>query len=145
VSAFILWPVFFWWLSPVLAGLVVSIPLSIFLGKVSVGQNARGSASSSRRRKRNRPTNCAACEQNLAECYKHLQPIEPLRDDYGLLQAVLDPYINAMHVALLRQRRPGRGGAGVLSCNSAQRLLRDGPDEADWRRRRWRCCSMPSR
>ena len=32
--------------------------------------------------------------------------IEPLREDYGLLQAVLDPYVNAVHVSLLRQRRP---------------------------------------
>src|SRR5207302_4961558 len=27
VSAFIMWPAFFWWLSPVLAGLVLSIPI----------------------------------------------------------------------------------------------------------------------
>jgi membrane glycosyltransferase len=66
-------------------------------------------------------------EQNLAACYKHLHPIEPLRNDYGLLQAVLDPYINAMHVALLRQRRPGEEAREWFTQLRA-RLLRDGPD-----------------
>jgi membrane glycosyltransferase len=56
-----------------------------------------------------------------------LHPIEPLRNDYGLLQAVLDPYINAMHVALLRQRRPGEEAREWFTQLRA-RLLRDGPD-----------------
>ena len=56
---------------------------------------------------------------NLDECYRHLPPFEPLRADYGLMQAVLDPYINAMHVALLRQRRPSAGaGSGSRSSRS---------------------------
>src|SRR5664280_981029 len=41
ISAFILVPPFFWWLSPVLAGLVLSIPLSIILSKVGFGRGAR--------------------------------------------------------------------------------------------------------
>ena len=36
VSSFILLPGYFWWLSPVLAGLVLSIPVSIFFSKASV-------------------------------------------------------------------------------------------------------------
>jgi len=34
---------FFWWLSPVIAGLVLSIPLSIFISKASLGRRARSS------------------------------------------------------------------------------------------------------
>jgi membrane glycosyltransferase len=62
----------------------------------------------------------------LAECYQHLRPIEPLRDDYGLLQAVLDPYVNAVHVSLLRQRRPSRESREYF-MSLRQRLLREGP------------------
>jgi membrane glycosyltransferase len=42
------------------------------------------------------------------------------------MQAVLDPYVNAMHVALLRQRRPSddaREWFGQLR----ERVLREGP------------------
>ena len=64
--------------------------------------------------------------QNLAECYRHLPPIEPLRADYGILQAVLDPYVNAMHVALLRQRKQTTE-AREWFTQLRERILRDGP------------------
>ncbi len=128
VSSFILWPMFFWWLSPVIVGLVVSIPLSIFLSKVSVGQNARWLGLFLTPEETQPCYELRRLEQNLAACYKQLHPIEPLRNDYGLLQAVLDPYINAMHVALLRQRRPGEE-AREWFMQLRERLLREGPDK----------------
>ena len=42
------------------------------------------------------------------------------------MQAVLDPYVNAMHVALLRQRRPSEE-AREWFAQLRQRLLQDGP------------------
>ncbi len=65
-------------------------------------------------------------EQNLAECYRHLAPFGPLRADYGLLQAVLDPYVNALHVALLRQKKPTEESREWFS-QLRERLLHDGP------------------
>ncbi len=126
VSAFILVPSFFWWLSPVLAGLVFSIPLSIGLSKVSFGLGAR-QLGLFVTPEESRPTyELRRLRQNLAECYKHLRPIEPLRDDSGLLQAVLDPYVNAVHVSLLRQRRPSEE-AREYFLHLRQRLLAEGP------------------
>ncbi|MDE3084129.1 MAG: glucans biosynthesis glucosyltransferase MdoH, partial [Verrucomicrobiota bacterium] len=106
LSSFVLAPIFFWWLSPVIAGLVLSVPLSIFLSKSGIGQHARQLRLFLTPEETQPPYELRRLRQNLAACYKQISPIEPLRDDYGLLQAVLDPYINAMHVALLRQRRP---------------------------------------
>lgn len=127
ISAFILWPAYFWWLSPVISGLVLSIPLSIFLSKSILGQKAR-SIGLFLTPEETQPCHALArLEINLAECYKHLQPIEPLRNDYGLLQAVLDPYINAMHVALLRHRRPSDEAREWLG-QLRERLLREGPE-----------------
>jgi membrane glycosyltransferase len=57
-----------------------------------------------------------------------MRPIETLRDDYGLLQAVLDPYINAVHVSLLRQRKPSDESRDYFS-QIRSRLLREGPAE----------------
>jgi membrane glycosyltransferase len=126
ISAFILVPPFFWWLSPVLAGLVFSIPLSIILSKVAFGRAAQ-SLGLFVIPEESRPSyELKRLRQNLAECYQHLRPIEPLRDDYGLLQAVLDPYINAVHVSLLRQRRPSRESREYF-MHLRQRLLREGP------------------
>ncbi len=128
ISAFVLLPTFFWWLSPVIAGLVLSIPLSIFLSKSGVGRRARQLGLFLTPEETQPPYELRRLRQNLAECYKHFPPIEPLRDDYGLLQAVLDPYINAMHVALLHQRRPSEEAQEYFH-QLRRRLLHDGPEE----------------
>jgi membrane glycosyltransferase len=126
VSSLILIPAYFAWLSPVLAGLVCSIPLSIFLSKAGFGRRARELGIFLTPEETEPPEELRQLEQNLAECYTHLPPFEPLRSDYGLMQAVLDPYINAMHVALLRQRRPS-AGAREWFAKLQIRLLREGP------------------
>jgi membrane glycosyltransferase len=126
VSSLILIPAYFAWLSPVLAGLVCSIPLSIFLSKAGFGRRAREIGIFLTPEETDPPHELRLLEHNLAECYRHLPPFEPLRADYGLMQAVLDPYINAMHVALLRQRRPS-AGAREWFAKLQVRLLREGP------------------
>jgi membrane glycosyltransferase len=126
VSSLILIPAYFAWLSPVLAGLVCSIPLSIFLSKAGFGRRAREMGIFLTPEETHPTQELKLLEQNLAECYTHLPPFEPLRADYGLMQAVLDPYINAMHVALLRQRRPS-AGAREWFAKLQIRLLREGP------------------
>ena len=126
LSMLILLPGYFWWLSPVIAGLVLAVPLSIFFSKASVGLNAREMGLFLTPEETQPPRVLKQLRKNLDECYRHLQPFEPLRADYGLMQAVLDPYINAMHVALLRQRKASeeaREWFGQLR----ERLLREGP------------------
>ncbi len=126
ISSLILIPAYFAWLSPVLAGLVCSIPLSIFLSKAGFGLQARSLGIFLTPEETSPPPELRDLERNLAECYRHLPPFEPLRADYGLMQAVLDPYINAMHVALLRQRRTSAVAREWFAKLQA-RLLREGP------------------
>jgi membrane glycosyltransferase len=47
--------------------------------------------------------------------------------DYGLLQAILDPYINAIHVSLLRQRKESSQRTHGYLTLLSDRLLLDGP------------------
>ncbi len=126
VSSFIISPAFFWWLSPVIAGLVLSIPLSIFLSKAAFGRGARALGLFLVPEEVAPPYELRRLEQNLAECYRHLPPIGPLRSDYGLLQAVLDPYVNALHVALLRQKKQTEESREWFS-QLRERLLHEGP------------------
>jgi membrane glycosyltransferase len=126
VSSLILIPAYFAWLSPVLAGLVFSIPVSIFLSKASFGRRAMELGIFLTPEETHPPEELRQLSQNLEECYRHLPPFEPLRADYGLMQAVLDPYINAMHVSLLRQRRTS-AVAREWFAKLQLRLLREGP------------------
>jgi membrane glycosyltransferase len=126
VSAFILAPAFFWWLSPVLAGLVLAAPLSIFLGKAGFGRRARELGLFLTPDETQPPQELVRLERHMEECYRHMQPIVQLRDDYGLLQAVLDPYVNAVHVSLLRQRR-GSHAVRSYFVTLRRKLLAEGP------------------
>jgi membrane glycosyltransferase len=126
ISSLILIPAYFAWLSPVLAGLVCSIPLSIYLSKAAFGRRAMELGIFLTPEETHPPAELEQLERNLDECYRHLPPFEPLRADYGLMQAVLDPYINAMHVALLRQRRTSAVAREWFAKLQA-RLLREGP------------------
>ena len=126
VSAFILVPAFFWWLSPVIAGLVLSAPLSIFLGKASFGRRARELGLFLTPEETHPPRELERLRQHMEECYRLMQPIPQLRGDYGLLQAVLDPYVNAVHVSLLRQRE-GSHAVRTYFVGLRKRLLADGP------------------
>lgn len=132
VSAFILVPSYFWWLSPVLAGLVFSAPLSIFLGKASFGRRARELGLFLTPDETEPPQELVRLERHLAECYRHMPPLSPLRDDYGLLQAVLDPYVNALHVSLLRQRRSSHAVRSYF-IGLRKKLLAEGPAQLQHR------------
>jgi len=126
ISAFILLPMFFWWLSPVIAGLVSSIPLSIALSKASFGRHAKRMRIFLTPEEAQPPYELRRLHQNVSECYKHMRPLETLRGDYGLLQAVLDPYVNAVHVSMLRERRPSEDSRDYF-LQLRMRLLREGP------------------
>lgn len=126
LSTFILAPGFFWWLTPVLAGLIFSAPLSIFLGKAGFGRRARELGLFLTPDETEPPQELLRLERNLEQCYRHMQPIPQLSHDYGLLQAVLDPYVNALHVSLLRQRRVGHV-AHTYFVNLRRKLLAEGP------------------
>jgi membrane glycosyltransferase len=105
---------------------VFSIPISIALSKISFGQQALRWGIFMTPEETSPPFELHRLRTNLSECYKHMRPIEVLRSDYGLLQAVLDPYVNAVHVSLLRQRKPSEESRDYF-LQMRVRLLREGP------------------
>ncbi len=127
VCSYVLSPPFFFWLSPVVLPLICSIPISIFLSQARAGRITRLLGLLLTPEETTPPYELKRLQQNLAECYRHLSPIKPLRADYGLMQAVLDPYVNALHVALLRQRKPTEESREWFA-QLRVRLLRDGPE-----------------
>lgn len=132
-STYIIAPSFFWWLSPVLLGLVLSAPLSILLSRARLGRRARELGLFLTPDETEPAPELTRLEQNLEECYRHMLPIRELRKDYGLMQAILDPYVNAVHVSLLRQRRPGSYSVRRYFVELRRRLLADGPDQLSTR------------
>ncbi len=103
VLAWNLDPLFFWWLSPVILGMALSVPVSVVTSRPLLGRRLRKwglllspeetsppPVISSLLTKTSRSTGKASTESIP----------EPLR---GLRDVVLDPYANAVHVSLLRE------------------------------------------
>jgi membrane glycosyltransferase len=92
--AWLVMPALFWWLAPALAGLVLSIPLSVLVGSATVGRAVRrlGLLTTGFDRMPP-PVSCSADRQERR--YRRLLPAGGL----GLLLA--DPAVTALHLALL--------------------------------------------
>ncbi|HEX3729329.1 MAG TPA: glucans biosynthesis glucosyltransferase MdoH [Opitutaceae bacterium] len=93
------------WMSPVLLGLIFSIPLSYLTGSLEAGMALRRAGIFLTPEETNPPEVLERISRSAAEVTLAPRPVPaPLLSDYGLLQAVLDPYVNAVHVALLREK-----------------------------------------
>ncbi|MFA6172793.1 MAG: glucans biosynthesis glucosyltransferase MdoH [Kiritimatiellales bacterium] len=121
-------PAFFWWMSPVFIGLVCSIPLSVMLSKTSAGTTLRRMGLFVTPQESNPPLELAELQANLDACKQHIPPLEPLRKNYGFMQVVIDPYVNAIHISLLRRRNKHRRLDSAYFTQLQNRVVTEGPD-----------------
>jgi membrane glycosyltransferase len=137
-GAFMWWlgPSLFWWFTPVLAGMVLSIPLSVFTSRRSLGARARRLGLFLTPEEIAPPAELVALRANM-KVHELTEDISPRRPHAGLAEAVLDPYVNAIHVTLLREKQfnpvyaeqftaLGVGSPQVRTLG--ERLLAGGPD-----------------
>jgi membrane glycosyltransferase len=116
------------WMSPILAGLILSIPLCYFTGSQPIGVAIR-SRGIFQTPEESRPLPdleqlAAAREAQLASP----SPPAAVRANYGLLQAILDPYVNAVHVSLLRAKDDLPSVTEARFTTLRAKLLHDGPE-----------------
>ncbi len=127
----------FWWFTPVLAGMVFSIPLSVFTSRRSLGARARKMDLFLTPEETAPPLELVALRARL-KVHEITEDTTPLRPHAGLAEAVLDPYVNAIHVSLLREKqlnpvyaeqlaKLGVGSGEVRALGG--KLLAQGPDK----------------
>jgi membrane glycosyltransferase len=120
-------PAFFWWMSPIFIGLVCSIPLSVLLSKISIGAALQRMGLFVTPQESNPPLELIELQANLEACKQHIPALEPLRKNYGFMQVVIDPYVNAIHVSLLRRRTKHRLDSAYFT-QLQSRVVAEGPD-----------------
>lgn len=113
------------WMSPVLAGLILSIPLSYLTGSLEAGLALRSLGLFLTPEESSPPPELAGINRNLEEPSPAIPP--RLAADYGLLQAVLDPYVNAVHIALLREKEEMPAASEERFESLRSRLVCSGP------------------
>jgi membrane glycosyltransferase len=129
IAAALVWhinPILAAWMSPVLAGLIFSIPLSYWTGSLASGEMMQ------RHKIFQTPEESAPLPEvtdmnaRLAGSPDSHVPSE-LLPDYGLLQAALDPFVNAAHLALLRTKDEQPMASETHFAELREKLLKKGP------------------
>jgi membrane glycosyltransferase len=127
----------FWWFTPVLAGMVLSIPLSVFTSRRSLGARARKLGLFLTPEEIAPPPELVALRANM-KVHEITEDTSPRRPHAGLAEAVLDPYVNAIHVSLLREKQLNPVYAEQLAAMGVgspkvralgEKLLAAGPDK----------------
>jgi membrane glycosyltransferase len=131
-------PGLFWWFTPLLAGMVFSVPLSVLTSRRSLGARAKSLGLFLTPEETGPPVELVSLRSRMR--IHELTGDEPprVRAYAGLAAAVLDPYVNAVHVMLLREKQLNpvyaehfkRIGAGTEAMRElGEKLLAGGPDK----------------
>ncbi len=127
----------FWWFTPMLAGMILSIPLSVFTSRRSLGARARKLGLFLTPEEIAPPPELVALRANM-KVHEMTEDTSPRRPHAGLAEAGLDPYVNAIHVSLLREKQLNPVYAEQLATLGVgtpqvralgEKLLAAGPDK----------------
>jgi membrane glycosyltransferase len=97
-------PSMFGWFVPVFAGMVLSIPLSVLTSRSKWGAHARSLGLFLTPEETHPPVELVTLRVRMA-AMSALGEHKLATSDVGLAEAVLDPYVNAIHVSLLREKK----------------------------------------
>lgn len=129
---------YFYWFIPVLVGMVLSIPLSVWFSRRSWGQLAKRLGLFLTPEELEPLPVLSRLEQlEGGTASEGICPVDPeSRGEGRLVRAVIDPYVNAVHVTLLREKALNPEYARELESVSRsvggieelrERLLKEGP------------------
>jgi membrane glycosyltransferase len=120
-------PALAWWMSPLLAGLILSTPISYVTGSPVVGRAVRRQGLFVTPEEVRPASELEQLAATLATPAPGREVSEELLPYYGVLQAVLDPYVNAAHVSLLRVKNDPPPATASRLSELRERLLQQGP------------------
>ena len=131
-------PGLFWWFTPVLAGMVFSVPLSVLTSRRSLGARAKSAGLFLTPEETGPPMELVSLRSRM-KIHELTEDETPrCRVHAGLAAAVLDPYVTAIHVTLLREKQLTpvyaehfiRIGAGTDAVRElGEKLLAGGPEK----------------
>jgi membrane glycosyltransferase len=116
-------PGYLLWISPTAFALVICIPTAIFISGRRSGYRIGLFLTPEEAEP---PSVLATLNENLQEIKGRIHLPPELERHHGLLQVCLDPYVNGLHVSLLRKRKSIDVSRSYLN-EIAQRLIHQGP------------------
>src|SRR5206468_9716884 len=120
-------PEYFWWLAPIIGALILSVPLSVLVSRVTIGQRARRARLFATPEEVAPPREILELEACLATVRQKEHDLAPEERD-GFVRVIVDPYVNALHCWLLRGPRSLKPSIRERRRGLVERALLAGPD-----------------
>jgi membrane glycosyltransferase len=121
LAVYALKPDYFWWLTPVAAALVLSVPVSVLTSRRRIGDAARRRGLFVVPEERSAPSEVGELAARLEKAHR------VRRWPDGFVRGVVDPYANAIHCALLRGARSLAPQIAAARDQLRDRALAQGP------------------
>jgi membrane glycosyltransferase len=135
LSLFWLNPGYFWWVTPIIGALILSVPVSALASRVSLGDRTRAWSLFLIPEESDPPLELKELEEKLDRAEAQRARLTPPEQD-GFVRAAVDPYVNALHRSLLRGRRTLRPSIRAARAALLERAVAEGPGKLDARERK---------
>jgi len=126
----------FWWFAPVLLGMALAVPLSVLTSRANLGERTRDAGLFLTPEETTPPIELISLHDRMT-MLEIRGEAESRPHNFGVADAVLDPYVNAIHVTLLREKNLNPQFAEALTKlgvgqplvrELGEKLLREGPE-----------------
>jgi membrane glycosyltransferase len=126
-TLYLLNPDYFWWLTPIVGALLLSIPTSVLASRVRLGNLSRAAGLFLIPEESQPPPELRDLQDYLRNAAAETAAGLPAAEHDGLVRVAVDPYANALHRATLG--RPRHLAATVAAARRVllERALNDGP------------------
>ncbi len=128
-------PDYFWWTTPIIGALLLSIPVSVLTSRVRLGDLTRRLGLFLIPEETDPPVELGDLEASHEAALAKGRAL-PAAERDGFVRAVVDPAINALHRSLLRGRRSVRGEIRAHRAALVMRAIAEGPGALSDRERR---------
>jgi membrane glycosyltransferase len=115
-------PSFFWWVLPVAGPLILSVPLSVYLSRVSFGRRLRRARLLLTPEEIDPPDVVKSLQRTLNQAQDQRPPLT------GFMRLLADRSANALHAALLRGKAAGSAAARMRNRSLQEKVLTKGPE-----------------
>ncbi len=129
-------PGYFWWLTPIITALILSVPLSVFASRVRLGDRLRAWGLFVIPEETALSPELRDLRDNFQSAQRAAQTLPDAERD-GFVRVAVDPYVNALHRALLGKRRALKPSVRAARHALLERALADGPAALSARHRKF--------
>ncbi|MCX8072430.1 MAG: glucans biosynthesis glucosyltransferase MdoH [Candidatus Binatia bacterium] len=129
-------PGYFWWLTPIIVALILSVPLSVWVSRVSWGERTRRLGLFLIPEEVSPPVELVILEQYWQRLQREAAAL-PKGEHDGFVRAVVDPWMNAWHRALLGVPRRLAPEVRARRQQWLEQLVAGGPRALSARERRY--------